>query len=125
MHKKENYFKNRILSFAFAFRGIWQVIKHEANIKIHTLAAVVVIVLGIVLQISTIEWLIVILTIGVVMSAEIFNSAIEKLVDIAHPEQNKKAGLIKDMAAGAVLVLAFAAAVIGFIIFIPKIINWL
>jgi len=59
------------------------------------------------------------------MSAEIFNSAIEKLVDIVHPEQNKKAGLIKDMAAGAVLVLAFAAAVIGFIIFIPKIINWL
>jgi len=101
------------------------VIKHEANFKIHILAAVVVIVLGIVLQISKIEWLVIILTIGVVMSAEIFNSAIEKLVDIAHPEQNKEAGLIKDMAAGAVLVLAFAAAVIGFIIFFPKIIDWL
>ncbi len=125
MPKKENYFRKRLLSFACAFKGIWQVVKHEANFKIHILAAVVVIVLGIVLQISKIEWLVVILTIGVVMSAEIFNSAIEKLVDVAHPEQNKTAGLIKDMAAGAVLVLAFAAALIGFIIFIPKIINWL
>ena len=113
------------MSFAYAFSGIWQVVKHEANFKIHILAAVVVIILSIVLQISKIEWLVVILTIGVVMSAEIFNSAIEKLVDVAYPEQNKKAGLIKDMSAGAILILAIAAAVIGFIIFIPKIIDWL
>lgn len=125
MSQKQNYFSKRILSFTNAFRGIWQVIKHEANFKIHLLAAVVVIILGFVLHISLMEWLVVVLTIGVVMGAETFNSAIEKLVDITHPEQDKKAGLIKDMAAGAVLIIAIAAAIIGFIIFIPKIIDWL
>lgn len=122
MPEKENYFRKRILSFKYAFKGVWQAIKLEANFRIHIVAAVLVLILSYICKLSAMEWLIVILTIGAVMSAELFNSAIEKFVDLIHPEIGEKAGLIKDISAGAVLILAIAAAVIGFIIFIPKLI---
>ncbi len=125
MARKENYFRKRRLSFNYAFKGIWQAVKEEANFRIHILAAAFVVLLGLFFHISTIEWLIVIITICCVMSAELFNSAIEKFVDLSHPEYDKRAGQIKDVAAGAVLVLAIAAATIGIIIFIPKILMLL
>ena len=71
------------------------------------------------------DWLLVIFCIGFVLTAEIFNSAIEVLTDIASPERNSKAGLVKDMAAGAVLIAAITAAIIGLIIFVPKLYDLL
>lgn len=84
-----------------------------------------VIVFGFFLRINTVEWLLLIFCFGFVMTAEIFNSAVEVLTDIASPEKNSKAGLVKDMAAGGVLISAITAAIIGLIIFIPKLYNLL
>ncbi len=123
MTKKENYLRKRIKSFTYAFNGIWHIIRHEANFRIHLFAVLLVILLGLYMNISANEWLIILLTIGGVMTAELMNSAIENFVDIVHPEHHKKAGLIKDISAGAVLIMAIVAAVIGFVIFIPKLID--
>lgn len=86
---------------------------------------ILVIFFSFLLQISTLEWLIVIFCIGLVLTAEIFNSAIEVLTDIVSPESNPRAGLVKDMAAGAVLIAAITSAIIGLIIFVPKLLNLL
>lgn len=117
--------KKRLQSFTFAFKGIFYAIKTQHNIWIHLTASVLVIVFGFYFKINVYEWLAVVLCIGFVISAEIFNSALEVLTDLVSPEQNKKAGLIKDLAAGAVLISAIASAVIGLIIFIPKILALL
>lgn len=86
---------------------------------------ILVIFFSFLLQISNLEWLIVIFCIGLVLTAEIFNSAIEVLTDIVSPESNPRAGLVKDMAAGAVLIAAITSAIIGLIIFVPKLLNLL
>ncbi len=82
-----------------------------------------VIIMGIILKISTTEWCICIVLFGLVISLELVNTAIETVVDIAMPEINEKAKKAKDISASAVLVSAIASAVIGFIIFLPKILN--
>lgn len=84
---------------------------------------ILVIIAGIILKISKIEWIICIILFGIVISAEMFNTAIEQTVDIAMPEKNEKAKIAKDVSAGAVLIVAIASAIIGLIIFIPKITN--
>ena len=78
-----------------------------------------VVIAGFVLGITRMEWMIIILCIGVVIAAELFNTAIEKLVDLVSPQQHPVAGQVKDIAAGAVLVCAATAAIIGLIVFIP------
>ncbi len=117
--------KKRGQSFVFAYNGIVQTFKNEHNFWIHLAVMFLVIVFGCFLKISTTEWMIVVLCFGMVLSAEIFNSAIEQLTDLVSPEQNPKAGLVKDMAAGAVLVSAIAAAIAGLIIFVPKLLELL
>ena len=84
---------------------------------------IIVIALGIFLKLSKIEWCIIIITIVIVISAELFNTAIETVVDMVSPQKNPQAKLVKDIAAAAVLVLAIGAAVIGIIIFGPKIVT--
>ena len=113
--------KDRAKSFGFAFRGIAWAFKTQHNIWIHAAVAVAVIALGFWLHLSRTEWLLVVLSIGFVIAAELFNSAVELLVDLVSPEHNPKAGLVKDIAAGAVLVSAIAAALTGLVIFVPKI----
>lgn len=120
-----DYFNKRGKSFKYAFKGIGYVIRNEANFTIHIIATVIVIILGFVCDLNQTEWLIIVLTIIMVMTAEIFNSAIEQFVDLIHPEQNNKAGRIKDISAGAVLLSAIAAVVIGLLIFIPKLVELL
>ncbi len=83
------------------------------------IAAMAVIIAGIVLGITRTEWIMVVMCIGTVIAAELFNTAIEKLVDLVSPERHPVAGRVKDIAAGAVLICAVAAAIIGLIIFIP------
>lgn len=113
--------KKLINSFKYAFRGIITALKKEQNMKIHFTIAICVILAGIILKISVIEWIICLILIGLVISLELVNTALEQTVDIAMPEINEKAKIAKDVAAGAVLVSAIISAIIGLIIFIPKI----
>lgn len=113
--------KDRGRSFRYAFQGLWHVLRHEHNFRIHIIAALTVMVAGFYFDITRAEWLIIILCITGVMAGEIFNTAIERLADIVHPERHPQIGLIKDMAAAAVWILAAGAAITGLIIFIPYI----
>ena len=113
--------KNLAMSFYHAFEGIKSAFLSERNMKIHTFFMIAVVVVGFYFHISTSEWIICLILFGVVIAAEIMNTAIETTVDIAMPKKNPKAKLAKDLSAGAVLVLAVVAAIIGLIIFLPKI----
>ena len=117
--------KKLIKSFKYAFEGIITGFKQEQNMKIHVIIMIIVIILGVILKINKLEWIICIVLFGLVISAELFNTAIEQTVNIAMPEINEKAKIAKDVSAGAVLVTAISSAIIGLIIFIPKIINLL
>ena len=110
-------------SFYYAFQGIKVNILTERNLAIHFLVMLLVIVCGFVFKISVTEWLICILLFGFVITLELMNTAIETAIDICMPEINPKAKLAKDTSAGAVLVLAIVAVVIGIIIFGPKILD--
>lgn len=113
--------KKFILAFRYAFDGVIKAIKNERNMKIHLLAVIVVIVMGILYKISTIEWIICIILFGLVISSELINTAIEQTVNLVTKEINPIAKYAKDVAAGAVLVNAIMAAIIAGIIWIPKI----
>lgn len=113
--------KKLINSFKYAICGIGTAMKRERNLKIHIIIMLLVITAGFVFNISTIEWIICIILFGLVISAEMFNTAIEITVDIAMPEKNEKAKKAKDISAGAVLITAIVSAIIGLIIFVPKI----
>jgi diacylglycerol kinase len=117
--------KRRIHSFKYAIRGIRMVIKYEKNMQIHLVVAVLVVLAGWFFNISTIEWMLCLLCIGLVFGAEMVNTSIENLVDLVSPQKHELAGKAKDMAAGAVLISALFAACIGLFIFIPKIWNLL
>ena len=110
-------------SFYYAFQGIKVNILTERNLAIHFCVMLLVIVCGFTFKISTTEWLICILLFGFVITLELMNTAIETAIDICKPEINPKAKLAKDTAAGAVLVVAIVAVIVGIIIFGPKIIN--
>lgn len=112
-------------SFKYAWQGIKSVVKHETNMKIHVFVSIFVLLMALFLGISAKAWVTVILCIGLVMASEMFNTAIELIVDKISPEKNPIAGKIKDISAGAVLVTAIISVIIGCIIFIPKIIQWL
>jgi diacylglycerol kinase len=112
--------KRLIQSFRNAFRGVATVFRTEKNMRIHLTVTVLVIVFGWILCISITEWLLCLLCFGLVFTAEMVNTAIENIVDLVSPRQNKLAGKAKDIAAGAVLVSAIISACIGLIIFIPK-----
>ena len=110
-------------SFKYAIQGFIQSFKAERNMKIHIFIMLLVIILGIFLKISKLEWFICIILFAIVISGELFNTAIETTVDIAMPYKDKKAKKAKDISASAVLMLAIGSAIIGSLIFIPKIIN--
>ena len=113
--------KKIINSFKYAFQGIVTSLKTEKNMKVHILAAILVIVSGVLLKISKIEWIMCTFAITIVIAAELFNTAIETIVDMITTEQNEKAKIAKDVSAGAVLITAIGAAIVGIIIFLPKI----
>jgi len=113
--------KERLVSFSFAFKGIKFFFTTQHNTWIHSISTIIVVVIGIYLKISATEWCLIIFAIGLVFVSELFNSSIELLTDLVSPEFNPKAGLVKDLAAAAVLLSAITAFVIGLIIFWPKI----
>ena len=107
--------------FLYALAGIVEAIKTERNVKIHLLATVIVIILGLYYKVSVVEWTILLLCIGSVISLEMLNTAIEKLCDLVMPEYNEVIKKVKDIAAGAVLFISIISFIIGCFIFIPKI----
>lgn len=115
--------KDRIKSFGYAFNGIYLLFKGEPNAWIHLLAIIVVTTLGVIYQLTTIEWIIITSCFGAVLGAEAFNSAIEALADKVEPNKDPLIKKTKDLAAGAVLLISIASAIIGILIFLPKIIE--
>ena len=117
--KKDPLYK----SFGYAFQGIFNTIRTERNIKIHCAAAILVTIFGIWLQISKTEWMICFILIGLILALELVNTAVEATVDLFTEERKPLAKKAKDAAAGAVLIVAIFAAVIGILIFIPKLLD--
>lgn len=113
--------KSRLSSFKFAFQGLLSLVKNEHNARIHLLATILAIVLGIVMKINVTEWALLTIVIGLVFISELFNTAIEKLADFVHPEWNDQIKKVKDYAAAAVFISAIIALVAGGLIFIPRI----
>ena len=117
--KKDPLYK----SFGYAFQGIFNTIRTDRNIKIHCVAAILVTIFGIWLQISKTEWMICFILFGLILALELVNTAVEATVDLFTEERKPLAKKAKDAAAGAVLVAAIFAAVIGILIFIPKLLE--
>jgi undecaprenol kinase len=110
---------SRVTSFKNAFEGLAAAVKLETNIKIHLFLAFLVVILAILLQISLSDWVKVIILIGLVISLELTNTAIEAVVDAFTSQHHEGAKLAKDISAGAVLVAAITAAIAGILIFLP------
>lgn len=108
-------------SFKFALAGMVHLVRFENNAQFHFLATLLVVFTGYWLKIDRNEWIILVIAMALVWSAEAFNSAIEKLCDKVEPEKDPVIGPVKDMAAAGVLFLAIAAAIVGCMIFLPKI----
>lgn len=117
----EEVTKQRALSFKYAFEGIVTAFKDQPNLKLHFIIATAVIVIGYFFGISKIEWLIIIFTIGFVITAELTNTAIEEIVDSFTEEAHPAAKKAKDVAAAAVLIASITAVIIGLLIFLPLI----
>jgi diacylglycerol kinase len=114
---------SRLKSFAYAFRGLFYVFISEPNARIHIGILLLVIIAGLLLHIATIEWIMVVICSGMVIAAEVINTSIEKLVDMVSPGINEKAGIVKDIAAGAVLITVFISIITGLLIFVPHILR--
>ncbi|MFI0429255.1 diacylglycerol kinase family protein [Mariniflexile sp. HMF6888] len=122
MTKKESPFVvNRIKSVGYAFKGAIMLLRNEASVKVQFTIALLVTAAGFFFDISLNEWISQLLAIGLVMSMEGINTAIEEMANFIHPEHHNKIGLIKDIAAGAVFFSSIFAIIIGFIIYLPKI----
>ena len=119
-HQKFSW-RKRLRSFVYAWRGIRFMAATQHNFWIHLALSILVIIAGFVFDISLTEWCLIIFAMGLVLMAETFNSALEQLTDLVHPDRDPRAGRIKDLAAGAVLLAAIASALIGLLIFAPKI----
>ena len=112
---------SRLRSFRYAFAGLRLLLREEHNARIHATITVLVVVAGIVLRVSPVEWGVLVICIGMVLSAEAFNSAIERVANYLTTERDDRIRDIKDLAAGAVLLCAIAAAGVGCVIFLQHI----
>lgn len=114
--------RQRLRSFVYAFAGLRAVLRTEHNTWIHLACTIGAASAGLLLHIDALEWMALVIAFALVWMAEIFNTVFEKLADLYTTDQHPQIKLIKDMAAGAVLIAAVAAFIVGAIIFIPKII---
>ena len=121
MNQEKFSISKRLKSFTYAFNGLKILIVEEHNARIHLFAAICVSIAGIVLKISSTEWIAITLAIGFVIALEIINSAIENIADFISPDKNEQIKKIKDLSAAAVLIGAMTAFVIGLIVFLPKV----
>lgn len=106
-------------SYRYAFRGIWFAFRHEPNMLFHSLAAIAVLAINYVLDVSRTDWLFTLMLVGLCWTAEIFNTAIEKLADRITKDHDPLIGKVKDLSAGAVLIICITAVVCAIIIYLP------
>jgi len=125
MNRNKFSIKSRLESFKFAFRGFILLIKNEHNARIHLFAAVVAITAGILLNINDLDWVLIIIVIGLVFLTELINSSLETLADFIKPESDEAIRNAKDYAAAAVLISAIISLITGAFIFIPRILDLL
>lgn len=111
------------IGLSFALNGLKEMTK-ERNFRIHMIATILVVIAGFCFQLNLLEWIVIVLVIGIVLIAETFNSVIEQMIDYIKPEIHPTAKVIKDMSAGSVLLAAIIAVIVGMIIFLPKIIQF-
>lgn len=121
MVSRDGFTQHQIKSFSYAIEGIIYSFKKGTHFKFHIVALFLITILGFIFSISIVEWLAIILISSAVIAAEAINTAIEEACDVLHPEHHPGAKLAKHCAAGGVLILSAASIIIGFIIFIPKI----
>lgn len=115
--------KKRIKSFGYAFAGLKVLFREEHNSWIHATVTIFVVAAGFFFRISRIEWIAVLIVIGMVFSAEIINPPLERTADFVKAERDDRKRDIKDLGAAAVLVCAIIAALVGLIVFLPKVIS--
>lgn len=120
-NKSKFYFGARVNSFKYALKGLKTFFITQPHAKIHAIAIIVVTIAGIYFDLNYVEWGLITTAIGLVIVAEVMNTAIEFLTDIVSPGYNEKAGNVKDLAAAGVLVAAIISLIIASFIFLPKI----
>lgn len=114
--------KRQVKSFKYALSGLKIVFTEEHNARIHLIVSVIVIACGFIFHISIMEWIVICLAIGLVISMEIINSAIENLSDFVSPEYHRLIKKVKDLSAAAVLVCTISSIIAGLLVFLPKIV---
>jgi diacylglycerol kinase len=114
-------FRSFISGFAYAAKGLLEAIKSQFSIRFHFVATIIVIALSLYYHLNPTEWCFILLSISIVWTSELLNTALEYLTDFVSPEYNYLAGKVKDIASGAVLIAALISACVGLIIFVPKI----
>lgn len=119
--KDNSFFTGRLKSVTYAFKGALKLISTEHSVMVQFSIGVLLSFAGFYFDITASEWLFQTLAIGLVMSVEGLNTAVEKIADFIHPEFHERIGFIKDIAAGAVFFAAITAIVIGLIIYVPYI----
>lgn len=120
--RKDKGIKRIINSFKYAFNGLIDTYKTEQSVWIYIPVSLLVILMGFYFKINTVEWLVILLVLGVILSLELINTALESVVDLVTDKYHPLAKKAKDTVSAAVLVFAVASVIIGLIIFIPKII---
>ncbi len=118
--KDNTFFTGRLKSMGFAFNGALKLITTEHSVMVQASLAVLLIIAGIYFDIAMTEWLCQTLVIGLVLSVEGLNTAVEKIADFIHPNYHEKIGFIKDIAAGAVFFAAMTAIAVVLLIYVPK-----
>ncbi len=118
--KDNSFISGRLKSVYYAFNGAIKLITTEHSIMVQFSIAIVMVIAGFYFNITKTEWLFQMLAIGLVMSVEGLNTAVEKVADFIHPDYHERIGFIKDISAGAVVFAALTAVVIGLIIYVPK-----
>jgi diacylglycerol kinase (ATP) len=118
--KDTSFLSGRFKSMGFALKGAFKLITTEHSVMVQSSLAVLMIIAGFYFEIDRYEWIMQILTFGLVLSIEGLNTAVEKIADFIHPEFHDRIGFIKDIAAGAVMFAALSALAVGMLIYIPK-----
>lgn len=118
--KDNTFFTGRLKSIAYALKGAIKLATTEHSVMVQLSIGILMVIAGFYFEISTTEWMIQTLAIGLVLGIESLNTAVEKIADFIHPQYHEKIGFIKDIAAGAVFFAALTAIIIGLLIYVPK-----
>ncbi len=121
--KKQKGIKKFFLSFTYAIKGLKYAYRNEQNLAFDIGMSILIVIAGFLFKVSISEWALLALTIGIVLSLELINTAIEAVVDLVTEDYHPLAKVAKDTSAAAVFICAIASVIVGLIIFLPKIIN--